>query len=52
MTKEQIVDDIDDALSREIPPNIREKILDAVWDVLNDHMADPDEEGVTHWTNP
>lgn len=39
MTNQQIVDLVEDALSSKIPIGVREKILDAVFDVLNDELG-------------
>lgn len=45
MTNQDIIDHLDFTLSEIIAsePGIREKILDAVWDVLQDHRAEPEE---------
>jgi hypothetical protein len=39
MTNQEIVDEVDYA-SPSLPYGLREKILDAVWQVLNDNRAD------------
>jgi hypothetical protein len=39
MTNQQIVDKIDDSLPSNMTPYLREKILDAVWEVLIDVMG-------------
>jgi len=43
MTNQDIVDDIETSLPL-LPIGIREKILDAVWEVLSDNRAEPEEE--------
>lgn len=40
MSKQDIVDDIEQVLTRTVPIGLREKILDAVWNVLEDEMED------------
>jgi hypothetical protein len=39
MTDQQIVDEVEDALTSKLPIGIREKVLDAVWQVLNDELG-------------
>jgi hypothetical protein len=39
MTNQQIVDAVEESLPSKVPANVREKILDAVWQVLNDHLG-------------
>ena len=39
MTNQRIVDLVDDALPSRIPMIVREKILDAIWRILNDEMG-------------
>jgi hypothetical protein len=39
MTNQQIVDHIENELPYRLPEDIKEKILDAVWNVLNDNMG-------------
>lgn len=43
MTNQEIVDQIEFSLPP-LPADIREKILDAVYEVLADHRADPDSD--------
>jgi len=44
VTNQQILDDVESALVRIIPIDLREKVLDAVWQVLTDNRADPKDE--------
>lgn len=44
MTNQDIVDLIDTELCGVVPRGIREKILDAVWSVLQDHRAEEETE--------
>lgn len=44
MTNQQILDDVEEAISRIIPIGLREQILDAVWQVLTDNREDPKDE--------
>lgn len=39
MTNQQIVDHIEDGLPNKLPARVKEKILDAVWSVLNDELG-------------
>lgn len=39
MTNQTIVDLVEYALPHKLPPSVKEKILDAVWQVLTDEMG-------------
>ena len=39
MTNQQIVDDVESALPSTLPAQVKEKILDAVFGVLNDELG-------------
>lgn len=39
MTNQKIVDLVDDALPSRLPEEVKEKILDAIWQILNDEMG-------------
>jgi len=38
MTKQDVVDLVEETLNGQIPIGLRERILDAVWNVLEDHV--------------
>jgi hypothetical protein len=44
VTNEQILDDVESAILRSLPIGLREKVLDAVWQVLTDNRADQKDE--------
>jgi hypothetical protein len=39
LTNQQIVWKVEEALPESLPDDIKEKVLDAVWSVLNDHLG-------------
>ncbi len=43
MTNQMLLDEIEESLPR-MPIGIREKILDAVWNVISDNRAEPEAE--------
>ena len=43
MTNQQLIDSIEFSLPR-MPIDLREKILDAIWDVITDNRSDDSEE--------
>jgi len=43
MTQQQLLDDIKFSLPSSVPIRLRERILDAIWEVILDHF-DPEEE--------
>jgi len=44
MKNQEIVDAVEDALTGRLPIGIREKILDAVWQVVNDENKSEDSD--------
>ena len=39
MSNQDIVDEVEDALPPHLPADIKGKILDAIWNVLNDSLG-------------
>jgi hypothetical protein len=43
VSNQQILDDVESAILRSLPIGLREKVLDAVWQVLADNRTEEDE---------
>lgn len=39
MINQQVVDIVDEALTERLPDGVREKILDAVWEICNNELG-------------
>jgi len=45
MTNQRILEEIENSITvRHLPIDLREKILDAIWQVLTDNRTDPKDE--------